>query len=56
MSMMADIKDLVRHHNYQMSDLMQLTPFDFNLIKLMIAKDIQEEIEQMEKSRGGGGM
>lgn len=52
--MMADIKDMVRHHNYDMGDLMQLTPFDFNLIKLMIAKDIQEEIEHMEQSRNGG--
>lgn len=53
MNMMSDLKDMVRHHNYQMSELLNLTPFDFNLIKLMIAKDLQEEIEQMEKSRNG---
>lgn len=51
--MMSDLKDMVRHHNYQMSELLNLTPFDFNLIKLMIAKDLQEEMEQMEKNRNG---
>lgn len=53
MNMMSDLKDMVRHHNYQMSELLNLTPFDFNLIKLMIAKDLQEEMEQMEKNRNG---
>lgn len=53
MNMMMDIKDMVRHHNYQHSELLNLTPFDYNLIKLMIAQDLQEEIAAMEKQRNG---
>lgn len=51
--MMGDLKDMVRHHNYQMSELLNLTPFDFNLIKLMIAQDLQDEMDAMEKNRNG---
>lgn len=45
MSMVSDMKDMVRHHNYQMGDILSMSPFDYNLLKMMIAKDIQEEME-----------
>lgn len=53
MNMMSDIKDMVRHHHYQMSEILSLTPFDYNLLKLMIAQDLQDEISAMEKQRNG---
>lgn len=46
---MRDLKDMVRYHSYQMSELLQLTPFDFQIIKLMIAQDIQEEIDRQQQ-------
>ena len=43
---MSDMKDMVKYHNYQMSELLELTPFDYQVIKLMIASDISKEIER----------
>lgn len=48
--MMSDLKDMVRHHHYQMSELLSLTPFDYQVLKLMIIKDLQNE---MDKNPGG---
>lgn len=52
MSMMSDMKDMVRHHNYQMSDILNMTPFDYNLLKMMIARDIQEEMDKGNNKNG----
>lgn len=41
---------MVRHHHYQMSELLSLTPFDYQVLKLMIIKDLQNE---MDKNPGG---
>lgn len=46
MNVMSDMKDMVKYHNYQMSELLELTPFDYQVIKLMIAADISKEIER----------
>lgn len=46
MNMMSDLKDMTRHHNYQMGELLELTPFDYQVIKLMIIQDINKEMEQ----------
>lgn len=46
MNVMSDMKDMVKYHNYQMSELLELTPFDYQAIKLMIAADISKEIER----------
>lgn len=46
MNVMSDMKDMVKYHNYQMSELLELTPFDYQVIKLMIAADISKEIEK----------
>lgn len=53
MSMMSDMKDMVRHHNYQMSDILNMSPFDYNLLKMMIAKDIQEEMDNSNNNNNG---
>ena len=52
MSMMSDMKDMVRHHNYQPSDILNMSPFDYNLLKMMIAKDIQEEMDRENNKNG----
>ena len=44
MNMMSDLKDMVRHHSYQMGELLELTPFDYQVIKLMLIQDINKEM------------
>lgn len=46
MNMIRDFKDMVRFHNYQMSELMELTPFDYQVLKLMIVEEMNKEIEE----------
>ena len=45
MNMMSDLKDMTRHHNYQMGELLELTPFDYQVIKIMIIQDINKEMD-----------
>lgn len=47
--MMSDLTDMVKYHNYNMSEIMQLTPFDYQLIKMMIIQSMQQE---MDKNNG----
>lgn len=44
-SMMNDIKDMVRHHSYKQDDILNMTPFDYIITKMMIANDIERELE-----------
>lgn len=43
---MNDLKDMVRYHKYQMSELLEMTPIDYQLIKLMIIEDIKKEMDK----------
>lgn len=43
--MMSDLKDMVRYHDYQMTELLQLTPFDYKVIRMMLIEDIQREMD-----------
>ncbi len=43
--MMSDINDMVKYHDYQMGELLNLTPFDYQIIKLMIIDSIQKEMD-----------
>ena len=52
MNLMADLKDMVKYHRYQMSELLDLTPFDYQVIKLMIADDLSKEIESRNNGIG----
>lgn len=52
MNFMADLKDMVKYHRYQMSELLDLTPFDYQVIKLMIADDLSKEIESRNNGIG----
>lgn len=45
MNMMSDLKDMVRYHDYQMTELLQLTPFDYKVIRMMLIEDIQREMD-----------
>jgi hypothetical protein len=44
--MIRDFKDMVRFHNYQMNELMELTPFDYQVLKMMIVEEMNKEIEE----------
>lgn len=45
MSMITDLKDMVRFHEYDWGDLMTMAPFEYQTIKLLIIQDLQKEIE-----------
>lgn len=51
--MMSDLKDMVKYHSYNMSEILNLTPFDYKVLKLMIIEDMQKEIDA-EQSRQQG--
>lgn len=56
--MMADINEMVKYHEYSISEILDLTPFDYKVIKLMIIEDMQKEIDSQqskaqESHRGG---
>ena len=44
MNMMSDLKDMVRYHNYQMGELLELVPFEYQTIKLLIIQDLQKAL------------
>lgn len=48
--MMSDLKDMVRYHNYQMSEILNMTPFDYQLLKMMIVNDINKEMDRQENN------
>lgn len=43
---MNDLKDMVRHHKFQLSELLEMTPIDYQLLKMMIIQDIQKEMDR----------
>ena len=43
---MNDLKDMVRYHKFQLSELLEMTPIDYQLIKLMIIEDIKKEMDK----------
>lgn len=47
--MIADVKDLVRYHNFNITDLLEMVPWEFQLVRMMIVRDIQEQAESQNK-------
>ena len=43
---MNDLKDMVRYHKFQLSELLEMTPIDYQLMKLMIIDDMQKELDR----------
>ena len=50
MNMMSDLKDMVRYHNYQMGELLELVPFEYQTIKLLIIQDLQKEVDKNDSN------
>jgi hypothetical protein len=48
---MNDLKDMVRYHNFQLSELLEMTPIDYQLLKLMIIDDMQKELDRHNNGR-----
>lgn len=46
MRMVSDMKDMVKYHGYQISEINNMTPFDYQAIKLLLAQDMQKEMEK----------
>lgn len=36
---------MVRFHEYKMGELLELVPFEYQTIKLLIIQDLQKEVE-----------
>lgn len=45
MRIMIDIKELVKRFNFEVNSLLDMTPFEFKLLKLMIMKDLEKANE-----------
>lgn len=45
--LITDLKDASKGFNLSMGDVLQLAPFEFNLMKLLLARDVQEESEKI---------
>lgn len=41
MSMLTELKDLVRLHNFSWGDVMEMTPIEYQAVRLMITEDIK---------------
>jgi hypothetical protein len=48
---MNDLKDMVRYHKFQLSELLEMTPIDYQLLKLMIIDDMQKELDRHNNGR-----
>ena len=48
---MNDLKDMVRYHKFQLSELLEMTPIDYQLLKLMIIDDMQKELDKHNNGR-----
>lgn len=44
---LTDLKDASKNFNLSMHDMLELAPYEFNLIKLLLARDVQEESERI---------
>lgn len=44
---LTDLKDASKNFNLSMQDMLELAPYEFNLIKLLLARDVQEESERI---------
>lgn len=43
MTFLSKIKDMIRHHNFNLSDMLGLIPYEYQAMMLMIASEIKEE-------------
>lgn len=48
--LLSDLKDIIKYHGYQMSDIMGLVPFEYQVLKMLLVRDMQEAIESRQKS------
>ncbi len=46
--MLTDLKTVSKSFNISIGDVLELPPFEFNIIKLMIESDIQKENEAIK--------
>lgn len=44
---LTDLKDASKNFNLSIQDMLELAPYEFNLIKLLLARDVQEESERI---------
>ena len=48
---MNDLKDMVRYHKFQLSELLEMTTMDYQLLKLRTIDDMEKELDRHNNGR-----